>query len=58
MEITELLGMAVDAGASDLHLKAGNYPMLRIQGVTDLAEGEMERVGPSASDSVITRFGD
>ena len=31
---------------------------LRIQGVTDLAEGEMERTGPSASDSVITRFGD
>jgi twitching motility protein PilT len=31
---------------------------LRIQGVTDLAEGEMERAGPSASDSVITRFGD
>jgi len=32
MEITELLGMAVDAGASDLHLKAGNYPMLRVHG--------------------------
>ena len=33
MEITELLGMAVDADASDLHLKAGNYPMLRVHGV-------------------------
>ena len=32
MEITELLRMAVDAGASDLHLKAGNYPMLRVDG--------------------------
>ena len=74
MEITELLGMAVDTGASDLHLKAGNYPMLRAHGALRPAN-EDRRLDPdtlqtrfmaehevdfahSASDSVITRSGD
>jgi len=86
MEITELLGMAVDTGASDLHLKAGNYPMLWAHGALRPAN-EDRRLDPdtlqalasalipaalqtrfmvehevdfahSASDSVITRFGD
>ena len=32
MDITELLTAAVRAGASDLHLKSGNYPMMRVHG--------------------------
>ncbi len=32
MNITELLTAAVQAGASDLHLKSGNYPMMRVHG--------------------------
>ena len=32
MDITELLIATVESGASDLHLKNGNYPMMRVQG--------------------------
>lgn len=32
MEVTDLLAQAVDAGASDLHLVAGQIPMLRLDG--------------------------
>ena len=32
MHVNELLAGAVDQGASDLHLKAGGVPMLRIRG--------------------------
>jgi len=50
MDVTDLLARAMDAGASDLHLAAGQIPMLRIQGdlqrmnlpalvPADLAEG-------------------
>jgi twitching motility protein PilT len=33
MQINDLLKMAVEAGASDLHLKVGSYPMMRIHGM-------------------------
>jgi len=32
MDVTDLLARAVDAGASDLHLAAGEIPMLRVDG--------------------------
>ena len=32
MDITDLLTAAVQAEASDLHLKSGNYPMMRVHG--------------------------
>ena len=32
MDINDLLRIAVERGASDLHLKVGNYPILRIRG--------------------------
>ncbi len=32
MHVNELLKVAVDAGASDLHLKVGSYPMMRVRG--------------------------
>jgi len=37
MDINDLLRIAVDRGASDLHLKVGNFPMLRIRGALEPA---------------------
>jgi twitching motility protein PilT len=33
MHVNDLLKIAVDAGASDLHIKVGSYPMMRVRGV-------------------------
>jgi twitching motility protein PilT len=33
MDINELLRIAVASGASDLHIKVGSYPMMRVNGV-------------------------
>jgi twitching motility protein PilT len=33
MHVNDLLKIAVDAGASDLHIKVGGYPMMRVRGV-------------------------
>ncbi|MFJ3074172.1 MULTISPECIES: type IV pilus twitching motility protein PilT [Pseudomonas] len=38
MDVTDLLARAVEAGASDLHLAAGEIPMLRL-------DGELQRLG-------------
>ncbi len=32
MHVNDLLKIAVETGASDLHLKAGSYPMMRVRG--------------------------
>ena len=32
MHVNDLLTVAVEAGASDLHLKVGSYPMMRVRG--------------------------
>jgi len=32
MHVNDLLKLAVEAGASDLHLKVGSYPMMRLRG--------------------------
>src|SRR6478735_12398885 len=32
MHVNDLLTLAVEAGASDLHLKVGSYPMMRVRG--------------------------
>ena len=32
MDINELLKIAIESEASDIHLKVGNFPMLRING--------------------------
>jgi len=37
MHINDLLQIAVDAGASDLHLKVGSYPMMRVSGMLVVA---------------------
>ena len=33
MNIDDLLKIAVERGASDLHLKVGNHPVLRVNGL-------------------------
>ncbi|HVZ20592.1 MAG TPA: type IV pilus twitching motility protein PilT [Vicinamibacterales bacterium] len=33
MHVNDLLKIAVESGASDLHLKVGSYPMMRVRGV-------------------------
>ena len=32
MHVNDLLKVAVDNGASDLHIKVGSYPMMRVRG--------------------------
>src|SRR5688500_9203457 len=46
MHINELLQTAVTAGASDLHLKVGSYPMMRVSGTLVVASEEkrLERI--------------
>ncbi|MFV3287526.1 type IV pilus twitching motility protein PilT [Pseudomonas sp. NY11955] len=48
MDVTDLLARAVDAGASDLHLAAGQIPMLRL-------DGELQCMGlpPLGADALI-----
>jgi len=33
LHVNDLLKIAVDSGASDLHLKVGSYPMMRVRGI-------------------------
>jgi twitching motility protein PilT len=40
MDLNQLLHIAVASGASDLHLKVGSYPMMRISGVLTVASEE------------------
>jgi twitching motility protein PilT len=40
MHVNDLLKIAVDAGASDLHLKVGSYPMIRVRGTLAVASEE------------------
>src|ERR671923_504264 len=41
MHVNDLLKIAVEHGASDLHLKVGSYPMMRIRG--DLVPASEDR---------------
>jgi twitching motility protein PilT len=40
MHVNDLLRIAVESGASDLHLKVGSYPMMRVRGVLTPASEE------------------
>ena len=44
MHIDELLRIAVDAGASDLHVKVGSHPMMRVNGSL-VPASDMPRLG-------------
>jgi twitching motility protein PilT len=40
VHVNDLLKIAVDRGASDLHIKVGSYPMMRIRGTLEPASAE------------------
>ncbi|MEO8258302.1 MAG: type IV pilus twitching motility protein PilT [Acidobacteriota bacterium] len=40
MEVNDLLKIAVDSGASDLHIKVGSFPMMRVGGMLTPASEE------------------
>lgn len=48
MEINDLLKKAVDQGSSDLHIKVGNSPIMRINGALKVMEGEPKIVKEEA----------
>lgn len=63
MNIEELMQKAVDINASDIHLKTGNPPVLRLNGALQREEGPaltsehiMEYLGQLASDDEISKF--
>jgi twitching motility protein PilT len=55
MDLTELLKIAVASGASDLHLKVGSYPMMRINGALVIASEQkrLDRNDTEAMASVL-----
>lgn len=54
MDVTDLLARAVEAGASDLHLAAGEIPMLRCDG--ELRRLELPSVQPAQLDDALARW--
>ena len=58
MDINQLLQTAVASGASDLHLKVGSYPMMRINGALVVASEEkrLDRTDTEAiAQAILTR---
>ena len=55
MDLIELLKVAVASGASDLHLKVGSYPMMRVNGVLMVASEakRLERADTEAMAGVL-----
>jgi Tfp pilus assembly pilus retraction ATPase PilT len=58
MQLNDLLRTAVDAGASDLHVKAGSYPMMRVQSIETTTGTARDKMARTSLDSEITRFGE
>src|SRR5258708_19359830 len=57
MTINQLLQIAVASGASDLHLKVGSYPMMRVNGTLVVASEEkrLDRADTETSAQSILR---
>src|SRR6187200_3323405 len=51
MQINQLLQIAVASGASDLHLKVGSYPMMRVNGTLVVASEE-KRLDRSDTEAI------
>ncbi len=51
MDINELLKTAVASGASDLHLKVGSYPMMRVNGTLVIAS-EAKRLDRTDTEAI------
>ena len=54
MDVTDLLARAVEAGASDLHLAAGEIPMLRCQG--ELRRMDLPILQPAVLDDALEHW--
>src|SRR3970040_1409572 len=52
MNINELLRTAVASGASDLHLKVGSYPMMRVNGTLVVAS-ETKRLEREDTEAIV-----
>src|SRR5918992_2350014 len=57
MTIDQLLQIAVASGASDLHLKVGSYPMMRVNGTLVVASEEKRLDRPDTEAMASTLFG-
>ena len=54
MHVNDLLKIAVERGASDLHLKAGSYPMIRLRGdLTPLSQERLSHEDMVAMSTVV-----
>ena len=55
MHINDLLKIAVSSGASDLHIKVGSYPMMRVNGTLTVASEEkrLDRADTEAMAAVL-----
>jgi len=51
MHIDDLLAIAVESGASDLHLKVGSYPMMRVNGLLTICS-EDKRLDRSDTEAM------
>ena len=56
MDIDELLRYTVERGASDLHLKAGNVPFVRVDG--ELSPAELGYLSAADTDRFADAFRD
>src|SRR5687768_5687571 len=55
MQLDDLLRTATEAGASDLHVKAGSYPMMRISG-TLVPASEERRLEPPDTEAMVKQM--
>src|ERR1044072_7467412 len=55
MQLNQLLQMAVARGASDLHLKVGSYPMMRVNG-TLVGASEEKRLDRNDTEAIAQRI--
>ena len=56
MHINDLLKIAVSSGASDLHLKVGSYPMMRVNGSLVVASEAKRLDRPDTEEMAMTIF--
>ncbi|HSC28740.1 MAG TPA: type IV pilus twitching motility protein PilT [Vicinamibacterales bacterium] len=55
MDVNDLLKIAVASGASDLHLKVGSYPMMRVNGLLVVAS-EAKRLERGDTEAIASRI--
>src|SRR4029453_7326157 len=56
MHIDDLLKIAAQSGASDLHLKVGSYPMMRVNGLLAICSEEKRLEGADTQSTADSSF--